>query len=92
MMGQQQETVVGGTLRRLVLALLVAALMAATMAVSAMPAMADNSGEQPSGPPLFTGNNDGGTSGSTVSHRFGGTNSVCVAHRNGHGDTGGDCP
>ena len=40
MMGQQQMTVAGSAVRRLLLVLAVAALMAATMVASAMPAFA----------------------------------------------------
>ena len=58
----QQETVAGTALRRMTLVLAVAVLMAAMMAVSAMPAMAKNTGEQPPGPPKqnfsLTGNNN----------------------------------
>jgi hypothetical protein len=39
-MGQNQETVAGSALRRLILVLTVAALMAMMLAVSAMPALA----------------------------------------------------
>jgi hypothetical protein len=50
-MGQQQTTVASSALRRMVLALLVAALMAALLVATAVPALAKNSGEQPTGPP-----------------------------------------
>ena len=40
MTGQQQETVAGSTLRRTILALLVAAMMVAMMGATAMPAFA----------------------------------------------------
>jgi Spy/CpxP family protein refolding chaperone len=74
----------GGTLRRMILLLMVAALMAAMVAVSAMPAMAKNT--PGTGPPLESGNNKG----SLVAHSPGG---ACVAHAKGHGgtDTGGGC-
>ena len=39
-MGQQQELAAGSALRRMILVLVAATLMAAAMAVSAMPAMA----------------------------------------------------
>jgi hypothetical protein len=42
MMGQQQETVAGTTLRRIATVVLVAALMALTMSVMSAPALAAN--------------------------------------------------
>ena len=46
-MGQQQQTVTGSALRRLVLVLSVAALMAALMAASALSASASTQGKGP---------------------------------------------
>jgi hypothetical protein len=82
-MGQQQETVAGNALRRIILVLTVAAVMAAMLAVNVTPAMADNAGNQPPGPPLTAGgtNSNGFT---LVAHNSGGT---CVAHS---GDKSGD--
>jgi hypothetical protein len=97
-MGQQQQTMraTGSALRRMILVLGAAVLMAAMMAVSAMPAMADVGPEKPGknggGPPSFTGNNRDGNSGSIVLHDTPGTKPVCVAHDNGREDTGGGCP
>ena len=52
-MGQQQQTAVAGSvLRRMILVLLAATLMATMMVLNALPAMAKNSGDQSSGPPI----------------------------------------
>ena len=74
----------GGALRRTILPLMVAALMAAITAASALPAMAKNSGDQPSGPPLYTGNVDRAA---VVIHcgaeKAGGTRGVLSENSNG---------
>ena len=102
-MGQQQTATVGGSaaLRRMVLALLVAALMAATMAVGADPAMAENtiqSGvDQPPGPPSISNGPDqkNGKFLPTpiVNHDTGSGAAPCVLHggKNGGKLTGGGC-
>ena len=81
-MGQKQITVAGSALRRIGLALLVAALMAVMMSVSALPAMAKNSGPQPPGPPKTNENTQ-----VKVFHFRG---EACVIHDTGD-VTGGDC-
>ena len=88
---QQQETVAGSAWRRVVLVLLVAALMAALMAVSAMPAMAKNSihdgfDTPGDGPPEFSGSTSFDNNGSNVNHHGGGGGS-CVDHFNSDGFT-----
>jgi hypothetical protein len=62
MMGQQQQTVTasGSALRRLVLALLVTTLMAATMALNAMPAFAASEEANPIGREISLINNEVG--------------------------------
>jgi hypothetical protein len=54
-MGQQETTMAGSAVRRMILALLVAAFMAAVMATSAVPAMAAVSPENPRGKPIAAG-------------------------------------
>ncbi len=68
MMGQQQQTVTGSALRRILLALLVAALMAATMALSAMPAMAENVKGPDGGRPLSSGDLSAPQRGAAIFH------------------------
>jgi Spy/CpxP family protein refolding chaperone len=94
-MGQQQEEIVAGgsMLRRIVLALTVATLMAAMLAASAMPAMAKaspNPSETGGGPPLFTGGLELDNPSSEVFHGRGG---ACVKHfgKNAGKETGGSC-
>ena len=72
----QQEIGLGRALRRMILVLAVAALIAAVMAASAMPAMAKNSGPQKPGPPIFSGGPATNDSAS-VDHIGGG---ACVGH------------
>ena len=94
MMGQKETMTVateergGGTLRRMILALLVAALMGAMMVVSAMPAMAKNTGDQGPGlPPRESGGNQ-----TNVFHcKVAGGQSVIVNNRSGRIDGGGVC-
>jgi hypothetical protein len=87
-MGQQQETVAGSALRRMALALLVAALGEATMVVAtAMPAMAKNLKDGNPGPPTLAGPFKPG-SGSLVFPDKGG---ACALHSNGNDPTGGGC-
>ncbi len=85
-----------GALRRLILVLAVAALMAAMMVTSAMPAMAKNSyqfgQDSPPGPPFFSGGPDKNGS-SEVFHTPEGP---CVNHFGKDGKnkgkfTGGGC-
>ena len=80
-------------LRRIVLALTVATLMAAMLAASAMPAMAKaspNPSETGGGPPLFTGGLELNNPSSEVFHGRGG---ACVKHfgKNAGKETGGSC-
>jgi hypothetical protein len=88
-MGQQQM-VAGSALRRIILALAVAALMAAIMAASAIPALAKNSihdgFDDPPGPPEFSGSTSFDNNGSNVNHREGGGGS-CVDHFDSDGFT-----
>ncbi len=92
MMGQK-EPVASNALRRMILMFLVAALMAAMMAVSAMPAVAKNSFQDgldsPPGPPNLSGGPTKNDS-SIVGHF---ANGACVAHfgKNGGKRTGGGC-
>jgi hypothetical protein len=94
MMGQQQEIEVGSTaVRRMILLLAVAAVMAALMAVSAMPAMAKaspNPSQTGGGPPLFTGGLELDNPSSEVFHGRGG---ACVEHfgNSKKQETGGSC-
>jgi hypothetical protein len=100
-MGQQETMTVaaegkeGGALRRIILVLTVAALMAAVMVASTMPAMAKNSyqsgQDSPPGPPAFSfGPNKNGSS--EVVHKAEG---ACVHHFGKNSGnkplTGGDC-
>jgi hypothetical protein len=92
MMGQWTVKEAGSALRRMILVLLVAALMAAAMAVSAMPAMAKaspNPSETGGGPPVFTGGLGLDNPSSEVFHGRGG---ACVQHfGNSNKETGGSC-
>ena len=77
---------VASMLRRAILLLAVAALMAAmVVALGAGPAMAKTSGEQPQGPPLFTAGSSGRAA--VVVHcgaeKAGGTRGVLLANSNG---------
>ena len=67
-MGQQQQTVTGSVLRRMFLVLAVVALMAATMAASALPAMADIDRSGDDGRPSVSQDIDGQGRGSDVFH------------------------
>ncbi len=73
-----------GTLRRLILVLLVAALMAVMMAASALPAMAKVSQEKPGqnggGPPDRSGGLGLPNPSSIVEHEFGPSEQTCVKH------------
>jgi len=88
-MGQQQ-TVGSNAVRRIILVFLVAALMAAMMVASAMPAMAKNSyqfGQDPPGTPVESfGPTD---SSAQAVHGFDG--GACVHHGKTGKTTGGDC-
>ncbi len=77
-------------MRRTLLVLTVAAVMAAMMLASALPVLADTSGDQPPGPPTVTGDFDH-PHGSIVLHDDG----ACVDHYGGGPTsgkaTGGGC-
>ena len=79
MMGHQQTAAEKATgLRRIVLALTVAVLMAVRMAASAMPAMAKNVKNSNGGPPIESGDITEANGGASVgSHGSGG---ACVNH------------
>jgi hypothetical protein len=100
-MGQQETATMtvaeaetkGGALRRIVLVLAVASLMAVMMTVSALPAMAKaspNPSETGGGPPVFTGGLELDNPSSEVFHARGG---ACVKHfgNSKKQETGGSC-
>jgi len=81
MMGHQgmaQRT--SGSLRRIALALTIAALMVVMMAASAIPAMAKNSGTTGGGPPNLSGDTADANGGATVIHSPKGS---CVSQDSG---------
>ena len=80
-MGQQQQTLESvATLRRIMLVVLVAALMALIMAASAMPAMAKNV-KGSDGRPIQSGDINQQTGGASVGHND--KEGSCVRHDGG---------
>jgi hypothetical protein len=82
MMGQNEMVTAAGssTLRHMLLVLLVAALMAAMLVATAIPAMADSQKNGGPGHPITTGDLDGQGRGSDAFHNDDG---ICVSHVGG---------
>jgi len=92
MLGQQETVTVAGsssTLRRTILALLVAALMAATMVASASPAIAENLKGPDGKRPIASGDIFGPQhNGASVFHSGSGADVFVHGNAGGDGETG----